>query len=57
MRGSGTHPPTAALFPSPIHAKFSNPKKVREALCETAFNSYYVKKLSTRFGEDPKLIS
>src|SRR5712692_7351551 len=39
MRGSGTHPPTAALFPSPIHAKFSDLRKLRKALFERAFNS------------------
>jgi hypothetical protein len=43
MRGSGTHPPTAALFPSPIHAKFSDLRKLRKALCERAFNSYKLK--------------
>ena len=43
MRGSGTHPPTAALFPSPIHAKFSDLRKLRKALCERAFNSYKFK--------------
>ncbi len=40
MRGSGTHPPTAALFPSPIHAKFLSLGKLRKALCQRAFNSY-----------------
>jgi hypothetical protein len=40
MRGSGTRPPTAALFASPIHAKFSDTRKLRKALCERAFNSY-----------------
>jgi hypothetical protein len=40
MRGSGTHPPTAALFPSPIHAKFLSPGKLRKALCQRVFNSY-----------------
>jgi hypothetical protein len=43
MRGSGTHPPTAALFPSPIHAKFSEPWKLRKALCQKTFNSYPLK--------------
>ena len=32
MRGSGTHPQTAALFPSPIHAKFLNLGKLCKAL-------------------------
>jgi len=40
MRGSGTHPPTAALFPSPIHAKFWSLGKLRKALYQRAFNSY-----------------
>ena len=40
MRGSGTHPPTAALFPSPIHAKFLSLGKLRKALCQRVFNSY-----------------
>jgi hypothetical protein len=31
------------LFPSPIHAKFSDPRKLRRALCERAFNSYTLK--------------
>jgi hypothetical protein len=43
MRGSGTHPPTAALFPSPIHAKFLSLGKLRKALCHKAFNSYALK--------------
>ncbi len=32
MRGSATHPQTAALFPSPIHAKFLSPGKLCKAL-------------------------
>jgi hypothetical protein len=43
MRGSGTHPPTAALFPSPIHAKFLSLGKLRKALCQRVFNSYTLK--------------
>jgi hypothetical protein len=43
MRGSGTHPPTAALFPSPIHAKFWSLGKLRKALYQRAFNSYALK--------------
>jgi hypothetical protein len=43
MRGSGIHPPTAAFLPSPIHAKFSDPRKLRKALCERDFNSYTLK--------------
>src|ERR1700738_331710 len=43
MRGSGIHPPTAAFLPPPIHAKFSDPRKLRKALCERDFNSYTLK--------------
>jgi hypothetical protein len=43
MRGSGTHPPTAALFASPIHAKFFDTRKLRKALCQMVFNSYALK--------------
>jgi hypothetical protein len=30
-------------LPSPIHAKFSDPRKLRKALCERDFNSYTLK--------------
>jgi hypothetical protein len=43
MRGNGTRPPTAALFPSPIHAKFFDPGKLCKTLCEKAFNSCMLK--------------
>jgi len=43
IRGSGKRPQTAALFPSPIHAKFLSLGKLRKALCQRAFNSYALK--------------
>jgi hypothetical protein len=54
MRGSGTHPPTAALFPSPIHAKFLSLGKLRKALCHKAFNSYALKIHPHDFKKTPK---
>jgi hypothetical protein len=43
MRGSGIGPPIAEVFPSPIHAKFSDPGKPRKALWETAFSAKIMK--------------
>ena len=43
MRGSGTHPPTATLFPWPILAKFLSVGKLRKAMRQRAFNSYALK--------------
>jgi hypothetical protein len=40
-------------FPSPIHAKFLSPRKLRKALWETAFSGSTHEHSSTRFGEDP----
>src|SRR5271169_6086394 len=53
MRGSGTHPPTAALSPSPIHAKFFDTRKLREALGQRVFNSYALKILPHDLEKSP----